>query len=234
MIVCIETSGERASLAIRVGTEIFVKESEGKNQHAEALFPLLDDLLKEAKVPKNQLSAIALSVGPGSYTGLRIGSAAAKSICTALNIPLIGISSLELLAIALQEKAQLPSSGETLFVPMIDARRLEVYLSIYDQELNLKLPETAHILSEQTPALWQYHPVCIGGSGASKCYDFLKSHLLNISIIHGLTPHALNMVRKAEALYLSGSFVDIVNFEPSYLKPFYTTAQPIQPDPSLL
>lgn len=229
MILCIESSGEKGSVAIQKGGSIFFKESQGVNQHAEMLLPMIHALLEEAHIDKKELTALALSVGPGSYTGLRIGSAAAKSICMALQLPLIGISTLNLLAIEIKEKANLPTLGETLFVPMLDARRMEVYTRVYSQNLEELTDETAHIISQQTPAIWHYRPVCIGGSGASKCYEFLKDHLLNITYLKDVNPHAQYMVELAESKFLANDFLDIVNFEPSYLKPFYTTAQPYNP-----
>lgn len=225
MILCIETSGEICSVALAESTkQFYFLESQVPNAHSAVLLPFIDRLFTEHQISKQSLSAIALSSGPGSYTGLRIGSAAAKSICLALNIPLITISSLEILA----QKMKARSANAECLVPLFDARRMEVYAAVFDVNANRISADMPIVLSKDTAALWNHKKVLLAGSGAAKTHLFLKEIGEDAELLGDFFPDAPSMLTLAFEHFENKYFTDIVNFEPAYLKPFYTTATPIK------
>lgn len=224
MILCIETSGELCSLALVENESlVYFAQIEEPNAHSKVLMPLIDKLLKDHLFNPKHLSAVALSAGPGSYTGLRIGSAAAKSICMALFIPLITISTLEILAIAMKNE----NPNSELYIPLLDARRMEVYMAVFDKKLNRKTEDIPHVLSEESLHFFEPKDICLGGSGAAKTVDFLNERNIHLSTTKSQA-NAKSMVKKAIQLFNDKQFTDLVNFEPAYLKPFYTNAKPLQ------
>lgn len=167
----------------------------------------------------SSLDAVAVSKGPGSFTGLRIGVAAAKGICFALDLPLIAINSLQILS----EKYQ--QSNQALLFPMFDARRMEVYVMVLDQNKEIVKPTFAEILTNEsfnefpTDLQWVFM-----GEGAQKCKEvFNASHIEYRSEIQ--YPSAAEMVPLAWKAFQSKNFEDLAYFEPFYLKDFYTTAK---------
>lgn len=181
--------------------------------HATQLHPFIQDVMKAASLSFSDLEGIAVSQGPGSYTGLRIGVAAAKGLCFALDLPLIATPTLQ--SMARQVKAQ---EGE-LIIPVLDARRMEVYSAVFDAT-HREIRETrAEIVDENTfEAFVSYPKVHIVGSGAEKCKTVLQH--TNSSFISSMIPSARDMVPIAFGKYQAGQFEDLAYFEPHYLKDF--------------
>lgn len=218
-ILCLETTGDRCTLAICTGDRVLVKtEAPGARAHAEALAPLCDALLRETGIRPD---AVAISAGPGSYTGLRIGTSLAKGLCYAWNVPLIAIDTLALMAAAV--KHDFPSDTSLRIIPMIDARRFEVYTAVYDETLRCIEPVQAKILApEDFQAYAREARVVFAGSGAAKwknhCNWSKEAHFSENG-----DPLAWNMALPALRALEAGNTEDLAYFEPFYLKPFMAT-----------
>ena len=215
MILNIETATTNCSVSIaQEGLVVAFKEiAELNYSHAEQLHVFIEEVLLEAAVSLSDLKAIAVSKGPGSYTGLRIGVSAAKGLCYALNIPLIAIPTLKSLSLQCQPKA-----GEVV-LPMLDARRMEVYISAYDHKGEELHPTEAKILEENSLSEWMasYSKVYFIGSGAQKAFEV--HHQSNISVLDTL-PSAKEMAGLSFQKYVAKDFEDVAYFEPYYLKDF--------------
>jgi tRNA threonylcarbamoyladenosine biosynthesis protein TsaB len=199
-----------------------LQELDAGYSHAENLVSFCTEVLEKSSCTFNDLDAVAVSKGPGSYTGLRIGVSAAKGFCYALNIPLIGINTLQHMAL------QLSSTGEysdALFCPMIDARRMEVYCAIYDSN-NVEMKETAAeiITADSFATYLENKQVLFFGDGSAKCRDFLGSQA-HATFIADIVPSAASMISLAEAKYLKKDFENTAYFEPFYLKDFLVGVQ---------
>ncbi|WP_040279173.1 tRNA (adenosine(37)-N6)-threonylcarbamoyltransferase complex dimerization subunit type 1 TsaB [Psychroserpens damuponensis] len=214
IILSIETSTTNCSVSLsKQGETLVLKEDNNANySHAESLHTFIDDVLKTAQINKTQIDAIAVSKGPGSYTGLRIGVSAAKGLCYALNKPLISISTLH--ALAHQVKTQ-----DGVIVPMLDARRMEVYSAIYDHSFNLLRNIEAQIL-EATSFEQELNngKVFFVGNGTEKTKAII-THENAVFIDHKL-PSANEMSALAYSKYKIGDTEDVAYFEPFYLKDF--------------
>lgn len=163
------------------------------------------------------LDAVAVSCGPGSYTGLRIGVSMAKGICYGRNVPLIGIPTLEVLSVPVLLYHELPE--DALLCPMIDARRMEVYAAIYDRALNVKREISADIVDENSYLEYlEQHPVYFFGNGAAKCREKITHP--NAHFIDDLHPLAKMMFPLAEKAVAINDYKDVAYFEPFYLKEF--------------
>lgn len=214
-ILCIETSTKACSTAVFENEKLLSSNSsvDENYAHAEKLSKFIDECIKSADISYNDLDAITIGKGPGSYTGLRIGTSTAKGICYALEIPLIAIDSLKIMA----------SSVETqngLLCPMIDARRMEVYAAIYDSELNEIRTTQADIVDETTYSeLLNKGNVAFFGDGAEKCKTVLAINS-NSNFIDGIFPDAKNMGRLAHQKFVNQEFENTAYFEPFYLKDF--------------
>lgn len=180
--------------------------------HAEQLHPLLEKVMGEAGIVWSELSAVAISKGPGSYTGLRIGTSAAKGICYALSIPLIAIDTLFLLA--LEASASNPHRAEIL--PMIDARRMEVYTSRFDESGRRISADEAVIIDEKFFSNLTSQRYILVGDGAPKCAPLAGENIE----IRNVLPEARMMVIPALEAFHCGSFEDVAYFEPFYLKAY--------------
>ncbi|WP_372472942.1 tRNA (adenosine(37)-N6)-threonylcarbamoyltransferase complex dimerization subunit type 1 TsaB [Capnocytophaga sp. ARDL2] len=217
-ILHIETATKKCSVALAKNGELIVLREilEEKFNHAEKLHVLFEELFQEAQISWKELSAISVSKGPGSYTGLRIGVSSAKGLCYALNIPLISVNTLEIIARQLQV-----AEGEQI-VSMIDARRMEVFAAIYDNQYNEIKPTYAWIVEENPFSEGIYHLV---GDGAMKCQNILKGENIHyyLEIQH---PSAKEMVQISYQKYLNKIFEDVAYFEPFYLKDFHLTQKP--------
>jgi len=226
LILNIETSTEVCSVALaRDGAVIHSRENLTGQNHAMLLTVFIDELLAEANITIKQLDAVAVSGGPGSYTGLRIGVSVAKGICYASCLPLIAITSLEAMAhhvINNRENFQYPETGNTLFCPMIDARRMEVYTSFYDKTGKQIRGIQADIIDHQSyfPFL-ENNPVLFFGNGAAKCHNAITHP--NAIFIDGIITSAENMVPLAERDFCLHKCVDVAYYEPFYLKDFVAT-----------
>jgi tRNA threonylcarbamoyladenosine biosynthesis protein TsaB len=209
-ILCIESSYVYCSVAVRTESGIYYSESKELQNHAESITLLIDDCLKQAGLTISELDAIAISDGPGSYTGLRIGSSTAKGICFAASIPLLAISTLYSIAHAAR-KANPSYSG--CFWPMIDARRMEVYQTVFDNALNRLLPVSNLIIGEMN-----YIPAQIQ-AGAMVCGDAtFKLPELPGFLKADVKQHALHLIEPAESMYLKQEHTDLLAYEPFYLK----------------
>ena len=213
-ILNIETATTNCSVSLaKEGTVIGLKEDNNLSySHAERLHVYIDEVLKTANVSKNQLSAIAISKGPGSYTGLRIGVSAAKGLCYALKIPLISIPTLE----ALAHQVEYPNG---VVVAMLDARRLEVYSAIYDSNFQeTRTTEAEIITSESYRELLESSAVYFIGNGVAKTKALITHQ--NAHFIENKLPSAKQMCALSFDKFKSNTFEDVAYFEPFYLKDF--------------
>lgn len=221
-ILCIETGTAVCSVAL--GDEnglIGVKEISDPKAHSTKLPILIDELLKSSGITARQLDAVAVSKGPGSYTGLRIGVSMAKGICYSANIPLLAIGSLQAIAVGLLAQNQnFPANA--LLSPMIDARRMEVYTAIYDLQAKPQSEVEAKIVSEHSyDDLLKEHPLVFFGNGAAKCKPVITNK--NAIFIDHFLPSARFMLPLALNAYRHEEFENTAYFEPFYLKDFVAT-----------
>lgn len=219
LILNIETATKNCSVSIsKNGNLIALKEiNNGNYSHAEMLHPYIDQVLKEASITIEQLNAIAVSKGPGSYTGLRIGVSAAKGLCFALNIPLISINTLTSLAHKISEKTG-------YIVPMIDARRMEVYAAIFNTSLQQIRETKAEIIEPHSFSEYlEKNHVYFLGDGAEKCKSILTH--TNAHFIDYQHPSSKEMCTLSFEKYQHNQFEDVAYFEPFYLKDFVAVPQ---------
>ena len=213
-ILCIETTTTNCSVALSIdGVVVSLKEDNNKQySHAEKLHLFIEDVLVESKVSKNKLDAIAVSKGPGSYTGLRIGVSAAKGLCFALEIPLISIPTLEALA------CQVKNTDGTI-VPMLDARRLEVYSAVFSKD-KIQIRDTrAEVLDDHSFTNYlNEHTIYFIGNGVEKFKSICKHS--NAIFMDQNLPSSNEMGILAENKYQNNEFEDVAYFEPYYLKDF--------------
>lgn len=233
LILCIETGTNICSVALsHNGSLLSLRESEEGRDHSRKLASYIDELFKENDIDAADLDAVAVGMGPGSYTGLRIGTSVAKGICYGASKPLMGISSLQSLVMAAVEdhKAGIIECDDiehTLLCPMIDARRMEVYTAIYDSEGNELSPVEARIIDVHSFAdFMPQTPMLIFGGGALKCRDVMKRPGLSYVSV---APSARGMAALAERQFEAGRFEDVAYFEPFYLKEFVAGVPKRQP-----
>ena len=215
-ILNIETATKNCSVSLaKNGDTIALREiAEEGYSHAEKLHVFIEEIIAESKISFEDLNAIAVSQGPGSYTGLRIGVSSAKGLCYALNIPMIAIDTLQSLA------AQI-SISKGIIIPMIDARRMEVFNAIYDKSLNTLKPVSAEIITEESYQTNE-EEIHFLGDGASKCKEFLhKSNFIFYDEI--IYPSAKQMSLLSFEKYKNTDTVDVAYFEPLYVKDFMIT-----------
>ncbi len=221
IILHIETSTNVCSVALSENAVCLFSKSnaEGMN-HAALLSVFIAEALEVLKSVNKKLDAVAVSSGPGSYTGLRIGVSTAKGLCYGLDIPLIAVSTLEVLTV--QALAAIADKENALFCPMIDARRMEVYAAFYNSKGEIKRDISADIITSDSYAeLLANQLVYFFGNGAEKCKSTLTDS--NARFLENLVPLAENMITFAEKAFNEKQFVDTAYFEPFYLKEFQTT-----------
>ena len=188
--------------------------------HASLLGAYVKELMTFARDKSIKVDAVAVSSGPGSYTGLRIGVSEAKGLCFGLKGPLIAVHTLELLACATMFKTYFDE--DVLYCPMIDARRMEVYTAVYDNALNAVRPVQACVVDENSFAdLLADRRVVFSGNGAAKCKEVIRHE--NAIFVDDIVPLATDMLALAERAYRQGQFEDVAYFEPFYLKEFIAT-----------
>lgn len=222
LILNIETATKVCSVSLaKDGQLMAFKEHNGDYSHAENLTLFIEDVLLQAGVKLQIVDAIAVSMGPGSYTGLRIGVSAAKGLCYALDKPLIAISTLKHLAFSISNNLITTIDNDKLqFCPMLDARRMEVYCAIFDFLNNEIKPTAAEIMDENSFSGFLNEKISyFFGDGAAKCKELLSVHE-NIIFIDNVFPSAINMIALSEQAYINKQFEDIAYFEPFYLKDF--------------
>ena len=217
-ILHIETSTDVCSVAVsQDGASIFSKEDFKGPSHATELGVFVDEALSFADSHAIPVDAVAVSCGPGSYTGLRIGVSMAKGVCYGRSIPLIGIPTLEVMCVPVLLYRDLPE--DALLCPMIDARRMEVYAAVYDRALRVEREIGADIVDENSYSdFLAEHPVYFFGNGAAKCKDKLQHP--NARFLDDVHPLAKWMFPLAEKAMAQGKFDDVAYFEPFYLKEF--------------
>ena len=219
LILCIETSTKVCSVALLENEELLgsftllVDKS-----HAEQLAVLAQRLLESCQHTMRDLDAVAVASGPGSYTGLRIGTSFAKGICYALDVPLLTIGSLEALAEQVLPFAVAPS----YLIPMMDARRMEVYLAVLDNEGKVVSGAKPFLLEEESLSSYLDIQVCyFFGNGSDKARSVINHD--NARFIEGIYSAAAGMGRIACRMFRNGEFADLAYFEPDYLKEFRAT-----------
>ena len=220
-ILNIETSTAVCSVALSSDGQIVDHHEnyDGLN-HATLLSQFINDMLNTAKRKEMSLDAIAVSIGPGSYTGLRIGLSQAKGLAFGLDLPLIGVNTLQLLTVTAMFKEFF--DDETLYVPMIDARRMEVYTAVYNSALEAVLEPQAMILNESSFAsLLASHHLVLIGNGAQKAKDIIKHP--NVQFMPDIKPMAVDMLALAEKAFRERHFIDVAYSTPLYLKDFQAT-----------
>ena len=218
-ILNIETSTDVCSVAISDnGQVIFNKEDHTGPNHAVKLGVFVDEALDFLDSHGLPLEAVAVSCGPGSYTGLRIGVSMAKGICYGRGVKLIAVPTLDLMAVPVL-LGEHPEQEDALIVPMLDARRMEVYAEVLDRSLKVVRPIQADIVDAETYKEYlDGHHVYFFGNGAAKCMETINHP--HAHLVEGIEPLAKNMAPLAEKRFVEGKFEDVAYFVPFYLKDF--------------
>lgn len=219
-ILNIDTSTDVCSVALTSEGMVLEhrEDYEGQN-HAKVLSSFVNDMLTYATPRGIKLDAVAVSMGPGSYTGLRIGLSEAKGLCFGADVPLIGISTLELLVVTVMFKEFW--DDDVLFVPMIDARRKEVFTGVYNLALDKIMQPQPLILDKNSFQEFADKKMVFIGNGSDKAKDIIK--LPNAKFISGIKPEAVNMMALAERAFRNNDFIDVAYSTPQYLKEFQST-----------
>ena len=220
LILSLDTSTQNCSVALHENGQLITQELvDEEGSHSKSLTLLIEKVMKTAGRALAELSAVAVSNGPGSYTGLRIGLATAKGICFALDKPLICLPTLQVLASAVDA----PSGS--LLLPMLDARRMEVYAAVYSSSLKEVSPQEAHILNQES---YQSHAnVVVFGNGSAKWQESCTHP--SITFLDGpLLPEAQFMGKLAHEAFLNQTFENLVTKEPDYLKEYMGTKPKIK------
>ena len=232
-ILHIETSTALCSVAVSEDSHVIYHEEDRgddgrKGASAERLGTMVDEAMSFTDSHAIPFDAVAVSAGPGSYTGLRIGVSMAKGICYGRDLTLIAVPTLELLCVPVLLREELPD--DALLCPMLDARRMEVYAALYDRALKPVRQVQADVVDAQTYASWlEQRPVYFFGNGAAKCMDVIRNSgsaqadpriVANAHLLEGIEPQARWMQPLAERRLLDGQTEDVAYYEPFYLKDF--------------
>ncbi len=224
-ILHIETSTDVCSVALTTESQVLDHRENYEGQtHATLLSQYVKEMLDYARSRDLKLDAIAVSIGPGSYTGLRIGLSEAKGLAFGLQLPLIGVNTLQLLSVSTMFNHFIDVDGDKLlYVPMIDARRMEVYTAAYTPALNAVLEPQAMILDEHSfeTLLEQGYHLVLMGNGSDKARQVLSRD--GVRFIEGIKPVAVDMLALAEKAYREKNFIDVAYSTPLYLKEFQAT-----------
>ena len=225
MILCLETATPVCSVAINDGSKtLALRECKGQNAHSEKITIFIKEVLDEGGIGYSQLDAVAVSKGPGSYTGLRIGVSTAKGVCYAAGLPLMAVDTLHAMAYGMCEKLGTELQPGDLLVPMIDARRMEAYCAVFDASLN-RIKDTNAVVfddsSHLSPLTSHLSPtqVWLFGDGAPKLKELFKDNP-KIQVVEGFAPSAAFMASLSAQALEANDFVDVAYFEPFYLKDF--------------
>jgi tRNA threonylcarbamoyladenosine biosynthesis protein TsaB len=221
LLLLIETATTSCSVALAWGTEIIaVREIDQRNIHAEVITVYIDECFKETGKQKSDIDAVAVSSGPGSYTGLRIGVSTAKGLCFALDKPLITVETLSSMAHGFITRGGDAFADDTVLCPMIDARRMEVYTALFDNQGNELKATSADIIDENSfRDLLAKNKIIFFGDGAAKCAETL-SHQANAGFVGGFANSAADLLVPALQKLKDRAFADVAYFEPFYLKDF--------------
>ena len=227
LILCIETGTDVCSVGIaRDGRLLSLRESDEGRDHARKVGVFVDELLRENRLSPDELDAVAVGKGPGSYTGLRIGVSFAKGLCYGIRKPLIAVGSLDALAEVAREDYEagivdVDDWESARLCPMVDARRMEVYARVFDTTGAPLSDVKAEVIGGDSFAAWRdgKHPFVIFGNGARKCREALPdARFIEVA------PSARGLARRAQEAFDAGRVEDLAYFEPFYLKDFVVTA----------
>lgn len=221
LILQLETSTTSCSVALaQAGKVLSYKTINQRNIHAEVITVFIDEIFANNHLKYNKLDAVAVSAGPGSYTGLRIGVSTAKGLCFSLEKPLISVETLLAMAAGYLARFQKPTEEKFLLCPMIDARRMEVYTALFDQDLKQIEPTAAKIIdAESFKTVLDQHKIIFFGDGAAKCSTVLSQHP-NAVFIDDFFNEAVDMTTLSAEKFWLQQFEDVAYFEPFYLKDF--------------
>lgn len=217
-ILHIETSSRNCSVAISDGSELLCvcEETSENYKQSESLHTFVLWALEGAGITLQDLDAVSLGKGPGSYTGLRIGAASAKGFCYGLRIPLIAVNSLDILATPYFNH----NGGYDLVIPLVDARRMEVYTAVYDAKTGKKIVRTKNlVLEDNSFEEFGGKKILFVGDGAKKAQEVLR--LSNADFIVDVFPSAKNLLKTSVEKFIAKDFADVAYFEPFYLKDFH-------------
>ena len=226
LILNIETSTEVCSVSISENGKCKhlkicgnnLQTTDNKGNHSKLLAVFINDILTENNILPKHLNAVAISSGPGSYTGLRIGVSSCKGFCFGANLPLISVNTLLIMA---NMAINMHKNNFDLYIPMIDARRMEVYSAIFDKNLDFISDVEAKIIDENSYSEIKNKKVAFFGNGSDKCKEILNNN--NFTFLSDIFPSAEYMCNLSEKLFLEKKFEDLVYFEPFYLKEFVAT-----------
>jgi len=220
MILSIETATSTCSVALHKEGKLLASYALHLDKsHSGSLTMMIDEVLQRTNHKTTDLQAVAISKGPGSYTGLRIGTATAKGLCFALNIPLIAVNTLKAMALNVIANSPKIKGVSLLFLPMIDARRMEVYTAIFDEDLKEIKEVNAKIIEENTfEKFLSKHQLVLFGDGAAKCKAILSHQ--NYLYLDQIAPSAKYIGELASVKFKKQEFEDLAYFEPYYLKDF--------------
>lgn len=225
LLLCIDTATEYAGICISDGTNVLgAEENRDQKNHGSFVQPAIHALCNRLNININRLHAIAVSAGPGSYTGLRVGLSTAKGLCYALQKPLIMINTLDVMAYAaMQETAnRQPATTGLLFCPMIDARRMEVFTALYDAELKYLSKPAASILTDITPGFFPYgKKIVFSGSGSRKFKEISTDENFYFIESEHTVHHLAALAIKA---FEQKQFANLAYSEPYYVKEFFNPA----------
>ncbi len=223
-ILQIETATQVCSVALSANGETIAHiDVDEPNVHASRLTLLVDELLRKAGLEFGSLSAVAVSKGPGSYTGLRIGVSTAKGFCYAADLPLIGIDTLAGMAAGFTAADGGVALSNTRLCPMIDARRMEVYTAVFgDKLLQVSPPRALVIDAHSFDDVESGHQIVLFGSGADKLASLFAGHE-RVEVVAGFKNSAAHLSELAYRAFLKGAYADVAYFEPYYLKDFVVT-----------
>lgn len=216
LILNIDTAIANASICLaRDGIALRLAENMNRDEHASWLHVTIKKILSEQKLNLSDLKAVAVTIGPGSYTGLRVGLSAAKGLCYALDIPLLTIGTLEMMAYAAKDEPF------DLLCPMIDARRQEVFTAVYDKKLNELMKPQALILDANIFDQFLTRKILFFGTGSNKTQSIIQHEN---AWFNNVTINASSMALLSENLFQTENYADLVYTEPLYLKDFHSVS----------
>jgi tRNA threonylcarbamoyladenosine biosynthesis protein TsaB len=229
----IDAATEAGSVCLaRDGVSLQAEINTTQKDHARVIAPFIRDLLERCDVPKERIEAVAITGGPGSYTGLRVATSTAKGLCYAWGVPLIAIGTLEMMASGMKtiltspyrplsmSRGKTPDRRRLLYCPMIDARRMDVFTALYNADLQPLVPPAAVTLKEDFLERYRESDVVLFGTGSAKAEDLVAGGPRWYS--HPFICHASYLAPLAEQAFQQGKFQDLAYFEPFYLKSFYS------------
>lgn len=218
IILNIDTAVETASVCLsEKGRSLQFAMNENQKDHASWLHPAIKKVVADAEVEMNKIEAVAVTIGPGSYTGLRVGLSAAKGLCFVLGIPLITIHTLEMMAYSSKDE------NADLYCPLIDARRMEVFMAVYDKTLkNVIEPKNIIIGPDSFESILASGKVVFSGNGSTKVKNIVYH---SNAVFSNKVATASDMIPLSEKYFIQKKFSDLAYTEPLYIKEFYSPAR---------